>query len=212
MCSSSLDDALACWALLQLKLQALSSGLGCGERDRHTRFTHPSPATSCCREGWWRAAHAVCRCLQAQLLPFPPKSAVAPLTQPQHFLQLFAHAQQMGQGSQPALDLTKNCWIAVPSITHPSGAEGPQQHPACPLACPHAETASPGKSFCRNTLVQLETQHLLSAPPLRLLSHWQGWKEVAPSAKGTPGWTRTPCSFSQAVPSSMGLTAPRTGA
>lgn len=58
MCSSSLDDALACWALLQLKLQALSFGLGCGERDRHARFTHPSPATSCCREGWWKAARA----------------------------------------------------------------------------------------------------------------------------------------------------------
>lgn len=74
----------------------------------------------------------------SQLLPFPPKSAVALLTQPQqHFLQLSAPTQQMGQGSQLALALTKNCWIAVPSITHPSGADGSQQHPSCPLACPH---------------------------------------------------------------------------
>lgn len=38
---------------------------------------------------------------------------------------------------------------------------------------------SPGLSPHRNTLVQLETQHLLSpAPPLRLLSPWQGWKKM----------------------------------
>lgn len=73
----------------------------------------------------------------SHLLPFPPKSAVAPFTQPQqHFFQISAPTQQMGQGSQPALALTKKCWIAVPSITHPSGADGSQQHPSCPLACP----------------------------------------------------------------------------
>lgn len=82
-CSSSLDDALACQTLLQLKLQALSSGLGCGERDRYARFTHPSPVTSCCRKRWWRAASASYgRDLQAlnsslflpNLLQFPPHS------------------------------------------------------------------------------------------------------------------------------------------
>lgn len=75
----------------------------------------------------------------SQLLPFPPKSAVAPLTQPQqHFLQLCPYTA----------DGTR--------LTATSGSEGSQQHPACPLARPHT----------RNTLVQLETQHLLSTCPL----------------------------------------------
>lgn len=152
MCSSSLDDALACQALLQIKLQALSSGLRCGEKDRHSRFSHPSPVTSCCREGQWRAGSAVNRRgLQALN---SSQSAVAPLTQPQqHFLQLSAPTQQMGQGSQPALALTKNCWIAIPSITQPSGG---------PSSTQHISGHVPTKSFCRNTSVQLETQHLLS--------------------------------------------------
>lgn len=91
---------------------------------------------------------------EASRLSTPPKSAVAPLTQPQqHFLQLSAPTQQMGQGSQPALALTKNCWIAIPSITQPS---------AGPSSTQHISGHVPTKSFCRNTSVQLETQHLLS--------------------------------------------------
>lgn len=63
-----------------------------------------------------------------------------------------------------------------------------------PSSTQHVPWHIPTKSFCRNTLVQLETQHLVSTRDL--LSHWQGWKEDAPSAKGTPGWTRAPCAFS----------------
>lgn len=185
MCSSSQDDALACRALLQLKLQALSSGLGCGERDRHARFTHPSPATSCCRKGWWRAASAA----NGKGLQALNSSLFLP-----NLLQLPSHSPSNPSSSSLPFHSRQDKALAKNSLHHPSGAEGSQQHPACPW---HVPT----KSFCRNTLVQLETQHCslqeicsLPAPPLRLLSHQQGWKEDAPSAKGTPGWPRAPCS------------------
>lgn len=119
---------------------------------------------------------------EASRLSAPPFSSQiccsSPHTAPASLLQLSAPTQQMGQGSQPALALTKTCWIAAPSITHPSGADGSQQHQACPLACPHQI---------------LLHKHL----------------GTAGGTEGTPGWSRAPCSFSQAVTS---LTAPSTGA
>lgn len=77
----------------------------------------------------------------------------------------------------------------------------PSMSPGMSPPSPSAET--PWYSWRPNTC-SLQGSCSLLYPPLRLLSHWQGWKEDAPSAKGTPGWTGTPCSFSQAVTSSTG--------
>lgn len=92
------------------------------------------------------------------------------------------------------LALSKSCWTAFPSITHFSGAEGSQQHTA------HIPCRVPLQPLCRNTSGQRctaadPTPDLYNRPtPLLdppLLQHGQGLKEVAPSAKGTPRWTRT---------------------
>lgn len=77
---------------------------------------------------------------EASRLSTPPFSSqiccssphTAPATLPPALCPFSAPTQQVEQGSQPTLALTKNCWIAVPSITQPSGEEGSQQHSACP--------------------------------------------------------------------------------
>lgn len=90
---------------------------------------------------------------EASRLSAPPFSSQiccsSPHTAPATLLQLSAPTQQMRQGSQPALALTKN-WIAAPSITH-------------------VPWHVPTKSFCTNTLVQLEGQRGLLGGALFLL-------------------------------------------
>lgn len=141
MCSSSPDEPSACWAL-----QAQSSGVGRRERDRRAMFTHPSPATSCCREGRWRGA----RPPGSQQLSFPPQICCRlPQHSPhQHFLQLSDLRSRRDMAHSQFLALSKSCWTAVPSIGHSSGAEGCQQHTA------HVPCCLPSPHFCRNTLGQ----------------------------------------------------------
>lgn len=56
------------------------------------------------------------------------------------------------------------------------------------MSPPNPSAETPWYSWRPNTCSLQETCSLPD-PPLRLLSHWQGWKEDAPSAKGTPGWS-----------------------
>lgn len=112
-----------------------------------------------------------------------------------------APTQQMGQGSQPPLDLIKNCWTAVPSLTHPSGSEGPSSTQHVPwhvLTQKHLGTAG-------------DPTPALSCPTTEAALTLAGLEGRCCSAKGTPGWSRSPCSFSQLSPAPRGLTAPRTG-
>lgn len=145
---------------------------------------------------------------EASRLSTPPLSSQtccsSPHTAPATLPPALCPTQQMGQGLQPALALTKNCWIAVPSITSLWGRRvgaAPSMSPGMSPPSPSAET--PWYSW-RPSTCSLQETWSLPDPPLRLLSHRQGWREDVPSAKGTPEWTRAPCSFSQAVTSSTG--------
>lgn len=85
--------------------------------------------------------HLVLPMEEASRLSTPPFSSqiccssphTAPVTLPPALCPYTADGTRLTASSGS----DQNCWIAVPSITHPSGAEGSQQHPACPLAHPH---------------------------------------------------------------------------
>lgn len=117
----------------------------------------------------------------SQLLPFPPKSAAAPLTQPQQpFLQLSALPQQTGQGSSQELPPSSLWGRRVPAA------------PSMALACPHQVLLQKHLGTAGDPAL-LSTGDLLSpCPTTEAALHQQGWKEDAPSAKGTPGWPRAP--------------------
>lgn len=161
MCSSSLDDALACQALLQIKLQALSSGLRYGEKDRHSRFSHPSPVTSCCREGQWRAASAVNRRgLQAlnssQICCSSPHTA--PATLPPALCPYTADGTRLTASSGSDQELL-DC-----NSLHHSTLCGSQQHSAHLRACPHQVLLQKHLSTAGDPTLALYKRPALSLP------------------------------------------------
>lgn len=126
--------------------------------------------------------------------PFSSQSAVAPLTQPQqHFLQLCPYTADgtrltaTSGSDQELLDCSSlphsSLWgrrvPAVPSTSPPS---------------PSAET--PWYSWRPNTC----SLPALPCPTTEAALTLAGLEGRCSPAKGTPGWSRSPCSFSQLSP------------
>lgn len=134
----------------------------------------------------------------SQLLPFPPKSAVAPLIQhQQHFLQLCpctADGTRLTASSGSDQEL-----LDCRSLPH-SSLWG-RRVPAAPSMSPPSPSAeTPWYSWRPNTC----SLPALSCPTTEAALTLAGLEGRCSPAKGTPGWTRSPCSFSQAVTSSTG--------